>query len=378
MTSTPSERQPVYLEFPGFGYGPAATMLTLARAVPRDVAWHVVSRGGAARFVHSELPGAARHELDTFAPAHWPAFLDIAPPGSLVISGTNPEFAVWAIRHGYRVGIVDTLDWMWRGLPDGLEGAEFHLAQAYFGDHRPTPGDRREYVRPIVDPSLWGPTGPSARDGSVLIGFGGMHLPGGENLVAAYVRWFLGAALPVLTERDAAARIVIAGGRADLAGLVPDPWRTHPAVRVRPAMDRAAYARTARTVQHLIASPGLTSLYECAHSRLTPLWQPGFSMSMVLQIRNLLGTGYPHVAAWPWQAEAAEHIAGLPESAGVAHVAARIADTVRITDPAGETIRKALLGYLDRPEDGPALRLPLPESLPDAGALFAAHLDRLL
>src|SRR6266568_1057538 len=95
LMSTQSDRQPVFLEFPNFGYGPASTLLTLARAFADRFDWHIVSTGGAAEFLRVQLPGAVVHELDTFTAAAWPAFLDIAEPGSLIISCTNPEFAAW-------------------------------------------------------------------------------------------------------------------------------------------------------------------------------------------------------------------------------------------------------------------------------------------
>jgi hypothetical protein len=378
LTSIPSDRGPVFLEFPNFGYGPASTVLTLARAVGDRFDWHVVSTGGAAQFVRSQLPGAVLHDVDTFSPEHWPAFVDIAPPGSLIVSGTNPEFAAWAIRHGYRVGLIDTLDWMWPALPHDLGKAEFHLVQAYFASPLRAAEDGREVVRPIVDPALWPTVGASPRGGAVLIGFGGMHLPGGDSLVAAYVRWFLRAALPVLIDHAKASEITIAGGRADLADLVPDPWRNHPAVRVHAAMDRTSYARAARAAEHLLLSPGLASIYECAAAQLTPLWQPGFSMSMLLQVRHLLGTGYPQVASWPWQVEAADHIAGLPEADGVQHVANRIAATINDADPAGDMVRTALHAYLERSTDAPDFRVPVDSALPDGAALFTAHLERLM
>lgn len=351
-------------------------MLTLASAVADRFTWHVVSTGGAAQFMAAQLPGSVLHDLDTFSPENWPAFLDIAPSGSLVISGTHPEFAAWAIGHGYQVGMVDTLDWMWPTLPDIVSKAEFHLIQEYFGEQRQA-GLRREIVQPIVDPALWHATGGSPQPGTALIGFGGMHLPGGDDVVAAYVRWFLNAAVPLLIDHARVTEITIVGGRTDLSKLVPAPWRTHPAVRVRTAMDRASYAHAARTAEHLIVSPGLTSIYECAAGRLTPLWQPGFSMSMLLQARHLLASGYPHVAAWTWQTEAADHIADLPEADGVRHVADRITATVNHTDPAGKTVHTALASYLDRPGDAPALRIPLDPNLPDGADLFTAHLERL-
>lgn len=215
----------------------ASTLLALIGGLAGRFDWHVVSAGGAAQFVRAQLPGAVLHDLDTFEPRNWSAFLGMAEPGSLVVSSTNPEFAAWAIRNGYRVGLIDTLDWMWPALPDVLDAAEFHLVQAYFGASASSASDiggRRQAIRPIVDPGLWTADGIHVQSGTALIGFGGMRLPSGNDVVAAYVRWFLGAVLPMLVDEAGAVEITIAGGRADLSELVPRRWRTHPVVRTVP------------------------------------------------------------------------------------------------------------------------------------------------
>lgn len=381
MTSTQSDprfdRPPVYLEFPDFGYGPASALLGLVTGVTDRYSWHVISTGAAAEFVRRQLPAVAYHDLDTFDPATWPRFLEIAPRGSLVVSCTNPEFAAWAIRRHYRVGVVDTLGWMWPTLPDAIDQAEFHLVQEYFGAPTPRASNRQELIGPIVDPTLWPAVDGATHPGSALIGFGGTHLPGGDDLVAAYVRWFLAAALPVLIEHAGATEVTIVGGRSDLPALIPQPWRDHPATRVRLALDRASYATAARRVEHLVMSPGLTSIYECATGRLSPILQPGFSMSMILQLQAVAATGYPHIAAWPWLAEAAQVVAGLPEAEGVRHVATRIAETIRHSDPGGETVSRALVRYVDRPPDSPTLDLQTDPALPRGAALLATHLGRL-
>jgi hypothetical protein len=378
LTSTRPDKRSVYLEFPDFGYGPASTLLSLIRPVVHDYDWHVVSTGSAAAFALAQLPGATLHEMDTFSSHSWPHFAGVAPAGAPVVSVTNPGFAGWALRNGYRVGIVDTLDWMWDGHDLALSDAEFHLVQFYFGSAPPWAATGRDRVRPVVDAALWPAATP--RDtvpGSAVLGFGGMHLPGADDIVAAYVRWVLGAVLPLLTGQSDITSITIAGGRPDLPSLVPEPWSTHPAVRVRTGLSQAEYAGIARTAEHLVCTPGLASIYECAAGGLTPLWQPGFNMSMVLQSRHLAATEYPYLASWPWLPEVAEHIAGLPEEEGVRYVAEHIMSTVRDADPSGECLAKPLARYVESAGTRSALIIPVDPSLPSGQELFAASLSRL-
>jgi hypothetical protein len=368
----------VYLEFPDFGYGPASTLLSLVRPVAHDYDWHVVSTGSAAAFAVAQLPGATLHELDTFSSRGWTRFAGIAPAGAPVVSVTNPGFASWALQKGYRVGIVDTLDWMWDSHDQALADAEFHLVQFYFGSALPRVATRGERVRPVVDAALWPASGPGESvPGSVVIGFGGMDMPGADTVVAAYVRWVLAAVLPLLAGQAGITSITIAGGRPDLPSLVPEPWPTHPAVRVRTGLSQEEYAGIARRAEHLICSPGLASIYECAAGGLAPLWQPGFSMSMVLQSRHLASTGYPYLASWPWLPEAAERVAGLSEEEGVQYVTERIVSTIRDTDPSGECLAKPLARYVESAGTRSALVIPVDPSLPSGPELFAASLSRL-
>ena len=265
LTSTRPYRRPVYLEFPDFGYGPASALLSLVRPVIGDYDWHVVSTGSASAFALAQLPGATPHELDTFPSSNWPRFANVAPPGAMVVSATNPGFAAWALENGYRVGAVDTLRWMWDVPGPALAHAAFHIVQFYFGSTAPAGAGGRGHVRPIVDAALWPTTERRAPvPGTAVIGLGGMHLPGADDMVADYVRWLLAAVLPQLIRDAGSQSVTIAGGRPDLASLVPGPWSAHPAVHVRTGLTQAEYAKTVRSAEHLVCSPGLASIYECA------------------------------------------------------------------------------------------------------------------
>lgn len=376
--STPRDLPPVYIEFPNFGYGPASAALALVEPIIDSYSWHIVSTGGAAQFAQKHLPNAALHDIDSFHPENWVQFLRRAPRGSVVLSATNPHFAGWAARNGYRVGIIDTLDWMWEVPPPGVEDAEFHLVQRYFGFRPVVHGTNgiRQPIRPIVDAALWISASGERRPGSALIGFGGMAVPGRDAGTADYVAWLLAAVLPVLVEHEGCSRVAVVGARADIAELVPAPWSRHPAIEVHAGLDRARYATLVRASEHLVLAPGLASIHECAAAGLAPMIQPGFSMSMVLQASDLQATGYPHIAAWPWAEEAVGKLAGMAEVEGLGYLADLIDTTVGTEDPDTCGITHALRAYLDR---SPTQRLELPETrdLPDGRTLLAEHLHAL-
>jgi hypothetical protein len=373
--------RPVYVEFPDFGFGPAAAALTLINGLEDPPEWHLVSSGSAAEFARLHLPDAFHHELDTFDPACWERFPGLRAPGSLIISLTNPEFAGWAAREGCAVGVVDTLDWMWPVLPAGVEETCLHMTQAYFHNDAMTrlPSPSARVVRPIVDPRLWRSQRPTPAPGTAVIGFGGMHLPVpfGDELVATYTRWFLAQALPLLVNEAEMSTITIVGGRSDLSSLVPEEWSQHRAIEVRPRLSRSEYSRLLRSAEHLLLSPGLGSLYECSTSGLAPLLQPGWNMSMLLQAFHVSELLYEHMCRWEWLEEAVGDVKGKPEGEGLALLVRRIRETIHEDQAASESfLLKPIRTYLERGEGSAPLRLPLPMALPSAVDLLNDHLER--
>lgn len=374
--STRFESPPVYLEVPDFGYGPASAMLAMLDPIADRHQWHVVSTGRAARFVGRQLPHVKLHDVDTFTADRWDDFLSIAPPGAAVLSVTNPHFAGWAAAHGYRVGIVDTLDWMWARRPYGVDLARFHLVQSYFGM---VPGHIGcEAIKPIIDTAVWSPAGRSAQaaPGTALVGFGGMTMPTQAEQTARYVQWFAAAALPALVEHGGCTEVTVVGGRADLADLLPPWWRRDRRVTVVPGTDRRTYAKLVQSTEHQVLAPGLGSIYECAAARLAPLFQPGFSMSMILQTRALRQAGYPHLATWGNISGISADLAGVSELTGLRR-ASEIIDRTVNDDPTGSAMADAVTDYLDR-DPHQVLTLPAQPHLPDGRRLLADRLDRLL
>jgi hypothetical protein len=376
------DARPVYVEFPDFGFGPAAAAVAVINAVDDPYDWHLVSSGSALAFAQDHLPDAAHVQLDTFDPDSWVQFDDHAPSGALIVSITNPDFAGWAANQGYAVGIVDTLDWMWSSLPEGVDLTRFHLTQAWFGDWtkaaRPRPP--AEAVRPIVDSHLWRTDDRELAPGTAVIGFGGMHLPlhFGDRLVAGYTRWFLRAALPILLDQPGITKICIVGGRPDLPGLVPRPWSNHPAVHVYPPLPPPRYSALLRSAEYLLLSPGLGTLYECVASGLAPLLQPGWNMSMLLQAYHVALAGYEQLCPWPWMEEAAACIHDLPEHDGLVYLARRIQQTIREDLDSPESLLvKPIRRYLEFGELAAPLQLKVPDGLPTAAERLSHHLRSL-
>jgi hypothetical protein len=381
LTRRPHDARPVYVEFPDFGFGPAAAAVALINGVDEPYDWHLVSSGSAAEFARAHLPGATYHQIDTFDPASWGQFRKLAPRGALTVSITNPDFAAWAAGHGYAVGIVDTLAWMWSSLPDGVDQTEFCLAQMFFGEtgkpsreHPPT-----KVVGPIIDPSLWRATGRAPTSGTAVIGFGGMHVPlsFGDRLVADYTRWFLRAALPVLLDQSDITKVVIVGGRRDLRSLVPRPWSRHRAVVVSPWLPQPSYARLLQSSTYLLLSPGLGTLYECAASGLAPLLQPGWNMSMLLQAYHV-ASSYKHLCPWPWLDEAADHISDLPEHDGLVYLATRIQQTIQDDERKPESLLvEPILRYLELGGLSEPLHFDGTDELPTASKCLSDRLRSL-
>lgn len=373
--STQSDLKPVYIEFPDFGYGPASAILALLEPILHEYEWHIVSTGAAARFASLHLPNSVVHDLDTFDPDSWSRLLALAPAGSTVVSVTNPHFAGWAAQHGYRAGVIDTLDWMWDSPPPGIEHVSFHLVQSFFGAGTAA-GGRRQLIDPIVDPWLWAPARRKVATGSAVVSFGGMTVPSRAEETARYVRWLTAAVLPVLVEVAECEQITIIGARADLVDLLPLSWQRDPRVTVIPGLDRAAYARRVTAAQHVILAPGLAGIHECAAAELTPMFQPGFNMSMILQSDALVRLGYRHVATWPDLAQLAGTLRGVPELVGLKLAAEVIDDTIGHRDPAGRGLAEAAVAYVRRSE-GDRLRVPARSELADGRMLLAQHLGRL-
>ncbi|MFI6910398.1 hypothetical protein ACIBKY_54770 [Nonomuraea sp. NPDC050394] len=354
----------IYVDVPDLGFGPASTALAVLAAIPDDGV-HILATGESARHLLRERPGCTHHDVNTLRP---PSCSGVVPPGALIVSITNPEFAAWALEQGHEVGVVDVLPWLWplsrpAAEPDPAR-LRFHLVQAGFG-----PLPHGEPVAPVVDRALWRRSAPPRPDLAV-IGFGGMGMRGADHPLGAFARWLLAAALPVLVDR---AHVVVAGGAADLAALLPPGWARHPAVEVRPAVPAAGYATLLCTAGQVLIPAGMSTLHECASAGIAPFVQPGWTISTMLAAQRLAEDGYPHACRWPGQREAFAQVLGRPEPELIARAARIVAGGM--ADP--DFLTAALRRFLERGAE----HVPLPlvhAGLPRAADRLAEHVAEWL
>ena len=100
-------------------------------------------------------------------------------------------------------------------------------------------------------------------------------------------------------------------------------------------------------------------------------------MSMVLQSRHLASTGYPHLASWPWTAEAAERVGGCPRRKGSGTWPTASCPPSGTLTRLAQCLAKPLTRYLEAAGARSALVIPVDPSLPSGPELFAASLSRV-
>jgi hypothetical protein len=291
----------------------------------------------------------------------------------LFVSNPDPVFAAWALGNGYRVGVVDTLDWMWNEVPLGLSDAEFHLVQWFFGSRRSASAEAGLsscLVAPLVRSSqAFGsrPTQGRTEASSVVITFGGMTVPRSDGRSLAYARWVLSSLLSPEVMNGVQVIHVVGGlpGLEEAATCRGLDGRVQVHVALAPDSLQDLYANAT----HIVATPGLTTIYELASMGAEALLLPGFSMSMLLQARALATSGYEHVAEWDWALPVCDSILGLPEEEGLALVASRLDQSV--TETNGDWVARAFARYRLRTIGTGPLRINIPAKVADPAELFA-------
>lgn len=373
----PSPPPRLYAEVTDFGYGPAHALITALRGWDDAPATTIFSSGNAAKLLYATLPSAELVELDCSRPANWPAFVSRVPAASPVLT-LSPSFAQFASGSGYRVGLVDQLDWMWDDQADTLSGLAFHIIQAYFGLDPCRQGRRGKLVNPIVDPCFTSRASRTEVTNSAVLGFGGMSMMGRANAADGYVHWMLNSALPILLDEGGCETVVIVGGRAELDSLVPPRWRQDRRLSFVTAAPPDDYAQLLRCSRHQLLTPGLATIYECAALGIAPLLGPGLNKSMLLQLDDLVRLGYRHIVRWPFHDELCRQVRELPQPAALLHIRAAIGRAVdAATVNSGGWASASIREYVTEPTARVPLALP-DHDCPDARDAIRAALSELL
>lgn len=312
-------RPEVVLEFPDFGFGPAATALRLVPGVAERWRCAIVSTGSALDLARRTCPGVPAFDVDTFDHGRMLDFRALVDREAVVVSTTNPAFARWAVDAGYRVGVLDTLHWLWDDATPDAVGAEFYVAQRYWGrggDEVPT-GAVLATADTLADP----PGNLPCRSRRALVTFGGMGLPLDPQLPLDLARWVLAWVVPELLRSERIDGVDVVGGHPGLVEACAETT-ADPRVRCRGFLPVAAFGELLESAAAVVATPGIATLQELQRARSRALLLPGENMSQVLQLRDTVEAfGVRSAVEWPDAARLADSLRGVPECDGVARVA---------------------------------------------------------
>jgi hypothetical protein len=172
--------------------------------------------------------------------------------------------------------------------------------------------------------------------------------------------------------------ITVVGGRSELKALADARWHRCECVQFRSGLPRQEYAAILTEARHQILTPGLATILECWATRSTPLFQPGFNKSMLLQLDDVMATGYPHAIPWPWHSAVGPTLRSLEQDAALQLLMERIGRSVRSDADFSEAVEMAVRAYV-RAEDRTVIPIqPPPVGLPDGPTELRRHLLRLV
>lgn len=334
----------ITIEFPDFGFGPASTAISVIRRLALSRRCVVVSTGSALDLARRTLTETATVDVDTFDPERMSAFAEAVDDRSFVLSVTNPPFASWALRAGYKVGVLDTLAWLWDDQAATVDGASFYVSQEYWG--RSSGTSRPQHVRATADKVISSPAGLRRRgSGRALIAFGGMGLPLDPDLPLEFATWVLEHSIAELLNDPRVHAIDVVGGHPRLATASAAVVNNH-AVTVLGMLPVDRYREVLRDAHIVLATPGIATIHELNWANSRALLLPGANVSQVLQLRDAV-TVLDCAAAleWPDAAEMCGAIRGLPEEDAMRRVAdhARAAmSTASVATALRSEIRRAL------------------------------------
>jgi hypothetical protein len=247
-----------------FGYGPAAKLVTLARALRGD--WRLVFAGHGSAL---ELVSRSRELFDAIVevPAGAPPPGALLRDASVVLSLMDRDAAGWAARAQRPLVVVDSLLWMRPVVPEPLRGARGYFAQDFPGLDPTRYQPRPVVVGPIVPPRR----SDAPRHGGLVVNLGGSAAPDGRQaLYAAYARFVLRAVLDAgLPARFG--RITVLGGAAAIAAMRELPALRDAATHELASRSHAAAREAMAGAGAVLTAPGLTATLECFHDRV-PTW----------------------------------------------------------------------------------------------------------
>lgn len=277
-----------------FGYGPAAKLLTIARALKaRGIRLTLTGRGIALELA-SRTPGLFDEVLPAEAP---PAVRQAAVrSAAAVLSVMDRELAQETVGTAVPLYVVDSLLWMRDAVPSAFQGAYRYWAQDFLGlrelqaGYQPTPS----IVGPIVSPDLGSRAETPSR---LLINLGGCESPeGADPSIEAYadfvVRGFLQSAL---AERFVGRTMIMAGSRriATLRACHRSDGIEFVSLPHEAALEELGRASL------VLTSPGLTMTLESFQRGSPTFFLPPQNYSQWCALRLLRGAGLaPHALHW--------------------------------------------------------------------------------
>lgn len=335
--STRNSKKLVFFEAPDFGFGPASAAINVIGRVKEEFNCTFIGFGASLALARQALSSGVEFiEIDTFYSEKWGEVLDLVPSGSPVVSITNLQFAEWAIAQGYRVGIIDTLFWMWDSFPPLLREALFYAAQSCFFEMHNSARENEKnlhvtYTAPIIDQRKI-ETPRQIYPRTAVIGLGGMSLPLDPALPFEYARWMLNHLLPLLFESEQVDQVQVIGGSPELKLAIPECFRLDSRVKSTGFLAPEDYRSCLLSSELLFLTPGLATVYETAFLGVRPIFLPGFNMSMVLQGYYLSRCFSPErnaIVEWPWMAELCPRLSSLREDEGVGLTSQMVRNTMR-------------------------------------------------
>ncbi|RAY97136.1 hypothetical protein DP187_21795 [Enterobacter cloacae] len=261
----------------------------------------------------------AIYECNTTSMHDLKKYKKLITDADLYISNTNLSSIEFAVETGTPVIYVDTLFWMWNTLPTDLNIADKVFIQDFHGVE-----ENISRLSDIVgNYQIVSPLIPAVqhddRDntGGILISLGGI-----DTVYATttdfwfhFLRDLL--ALPALQKKE----ITIAGGGYSINRLADIFAQSHPHVTIG-CFSKSDFMKHLGRASKVLATPGLTTFYECQGLKKDVFFLPPQNYSQQLQLKTYLEHYPSSVKGFLWESgygypDIKRH---LPEKEGIALV----------------------------------------------------------